>query len=159
MHTVSRRAAMRPSPLVPQSAPRPSRTEPPPISNVQFGILATAPVAGPRLMALLPNHAHLLVRTGPRPLPRSMRSLLTGYAGTFNRRHPRVGHLFQNRYKPIVVEEEPYLLEVVRYLHLNPLRGQVVPDLRTLARQAFERAKRGDRIEIGPQPTGPVLPP
>ena len=47
--------------------------------------------------ALLPNHAHLLVRTGLRPLPRSMRSLLTGYAGAFNRRHRRVGPLFPNR--------------------------------------------------------------
>jgi putative transposase len=84
--------------------------------------------------ALLPNHAHLLVRTGTRPLPRSMRSLLTGYAGAFNRRHHRVGHLFQNRYKSIVVEEEPYLLELVRYLHLNPLRATVVPDLRALDR-------------------------
>ena len=84
--------------------------------------------------ALLSNHAHLLVRTGTRPLARSMRSLLTGYAGAFNRRHKRVGHLFQNRYKSIVVEEEPYLLELVRYLHLNPLRAQVVPDLRRLAR-------------------------
>jgi REP element-mobilizing transposase RayT len=84
--------------------------------------------------ALLPNHAHLLVRTGTRPLPRSMRSLLTGYAGAFNRRHKRVGHLFQNRYKSIVVEEEPYLLELVRYLHLNPLRAKVLPDLRRLDR-------------------------
>ncbi len=67
---------------------------------------------------------------GPAPCPRSMRSLLTGYAGAFNRRHHRVGHLFQNRYKSIVVEEEPYLLELVRYLHLNPLRAKVVPDLR-----------------------------
>ena len=63
-----------------------------------------------------------------------MRSLLTGYAGAFNRRHKRVGHLFQNRYKSIVVEEEPYLLELVRYLHLNPLRTKVVPDLRRLDR-------------------------
>ncbi len=84
--------------------------------------------------ALLPNHAHLLIRTGTRPLARSMRSLLTGYAGAFNRRHKRVGHLFQNRYKSIVVEAEPYLLELVRYLHLNPLRAQVVPDLRKLDR-------------------------
>ena len=76
--------------------------------------------------ALLPNHAHLLVRTGTRPLSRSLRSLLTGYAGAFNRRHRRAGHLFQNRYKSIVVEEEPYLLELVRYLHLNPLRAGVV---------------------------------
>ena len=52
----------------------------------------------------------------------------------FNRRHHRSGHLFQNRYKSIVVEAEPYLLELVRYLHLNPLRAQVVPDLRHLDR-------------------------
>ena len=84
--------------------------------------------------ALLPNHAHLLVRTRARPLARGMRSFLTGYAGAFNRRHQRAGHLFQNRYKSVVVEEEPYLLELVRYLHLNPLRAGLVPDLRSLAR-------------------------
>jgi REP element-mobilizing transposase RayT len=84
--------------------------------------------------ALLPNHAHLLVRTGHRPLPRSMRALLTGYAGAFNRRHHRAGHLFQNRYKSIVVEEEPYLLELVRYIHLNPLRAHVVLEGRRLDR-------------------------
>jgi hypothetical protein len=61
-----------------------------------------------------------------------MRSLLTGYAGAFNRRHHRVGHLFQNRYKSIVVEAERYLLELVRYLHLNPVRAGVVPDLEAL---------------------------
>ncbi len=84
--------------------------------------------------ALLPNHAHLLVRSGHRPLARSMRSLLTGYAGAFNRRHQRAGHLFQNRYKSIVVEAEPHLLELVRYLHLNPVRAGIVPDLRGLDR-------------------------
>ena len=84
--------------------------------------------------ALLPNHAHVLLRTGARPLPRSMRSLLTGYAGAFNRRHRRVGHLFQNRYKSVVVEAEPYLLELTRYIHLNPLRAQVVADLPALQR-------------------------
>jgi REP element-mobilizing transposase RayT len=82
--------------------------------------------------ALLPNHAHFLLRTDGRPLARSMRSLLTGYAGTFNRRHRRTGHLFQNRYKSIVVEEEPYFLEVIRYIHLNPLRAAVVSDLKGL---------------------------
>ena len=84
--------------------------------------------------ALLPNHAHLLLRTGQRSLARCMRALLTGYAGAFNRRHQRVGHLFANRYKSIVVEEEPYMLELTRYIHLNPVRAQVVPDLRALAR-------------------------
>jgi hypothetical protein len=63
-----------------------------------------------------------------------MRALLTGYAGAFNRRYQRGGHLFQNRYKSIVVEEEPYLLELVRYLHLNPLRASVVPNLLALDR-------------------------
>jgi len=87
--------------------------------------------------ALLPNHAHVLLRTGGRALARSMRALLTGYAGAFNRRHKRVGHLFQNRYKSIVVEEEPYLFELVRYLHLNPLRAQVIPDLRGLDRSPW----------------------
>ena len=84
--------------------------------------------------ALLPNHLHLLLRTGMVPLPRAMRSLLTGYAGAFNRRHRRRGHLFQNRYKSIVVEDEPYLLELVRYIHLNPLRVKILPDLASLDR-------------------------
>jgi len=69
--------------------------------------LAALAEAGARTVsawALLPNHVHLLVRTGTRPLPRSMRSPLTGYAGAFNRRSHRVGHLFQNRHKFIVVE-------------------------------------------------------
>jgi hypothetical protein len=81
---------------------------------------------------LLPNHFHLLLRTGNLPLARAMRSLLTGYAGTFNRRHRRSGHLFQNRYKSVVVDEERYFLELIRYLHLNPLRAGVVADLRQL---------------------------
>lgn len=87
--------------------------------------------------ALLPNHVHLLARTGSRPLAGSMRSLLTGYAGAFNRRHKRVGHLFQNRYRSVVVEEESYLLELVRYLHLNPIRAKLVPDLRRLERHPW----------------------
>jgi REP element-mobilizing transposase RayT len=100
----------------------------------RVGALVDAAALTVYAWALLPNHAHLLLRTGQRPLARCMRSLLTGYAGAFNRRHKRVGHLFQNRYKSIVVEEEPYLLELVRYLHLNPLRTGVVTDLRSLDR-------------------------
>ena len=61
-----------------------------------------------------------------------MRRLLTGYAVVFNRKYIRSGHLFQNRYKSIVCEEEPYLLELVRYIHLNPLRVGLVSDLAAL---------------------------
>lgn len=82
--------------------------------------------------ALLPNHFHLLVRTGGQPLAKSMRQLLTGYVVNFNRRHRRFGHLFQNRYKSIVCEDEPYLLELTRYIHLNPLRAGLVQDLEEL---------------------------
>lgn len=84
--------------------------------------------------ALLPNHAHLLLRSGPQGLPRFMRRFLTGYAITYNRRHRRHGHLFQNRYKSIVVEEDTYFRELVRYIHLNPIRAHLVPDLSSLDR-------------------------
>lgn len=76
--------------------------------------------------ALIPNHVHLLLKTGPYPLAKIMRCLLTGYALYFNRRHDRVGHLFQNRYKSILCDEEAYLLQLVRYIHLNPLRAGLV---------------------------------
>jgi len=82
--------------------------------------------------ALIPNHFHLLLRTGPTPLSKVMRKLMTGYAVTFNKRHKRAGHLFQNRYKSIVCEEDAYLLELIRYIHLNPLRAKLVQDLTEL---------------------------
>jgi putative transposase len=76
--------------------------------------------------ALIPNHFHLLLRTGSTDISTVMRRLLTGYAQHYNRRHKRHGHLFQNRYKSILCEEEDYLLELVRYIHLNPLRARLV---------------------------------
>lgn len=78
---------------------------------------------------LMKNHFHLLLRPQTQPLATCMRRLLTGYAVSFNRRHGRSGHLFQNRYKSILCEEEPYLLELIRYIHLNPLRAGVVLNL------------------------------
>ena len=82
--------------------------------------------------ALMSDHFHLLVQTGQRPLEFSMRSLLTGFATVFNRRHGRVGHVFQNRYKSIVCEVERYFVELVRYIHLNPVRGAIVRDFDAL---------------------------
>ncbi len=84
--------------------------------------------------ALIPNHFHLLLRTSLTPLSKVMRRLMTGYAVTFNKRHKRSGHLFQNRYKSVVCEEDPYLLELIRYIHLNPLRAKLVQDLKELDR-------------------------
>ena len=82
--------------------------------------------------ALLTNHVHLLLRTGTVPLSKVMARLLSGYAGSFNRRHNRSGHLFQNRYKSIICQEDAYFKDLVRYIHLNPLRARLVPDLSAL---------------------------
>lgn len=82
--------------------------------------------------ALIPNHFHLLLRTGQVPIATVMRRLLTGHAVKFNRRHGRHGHLFQNRYKSILCQEELYLLELVRYIHLNPLRAHLVATMEEL---------------------------
>ena len=92
----------------------------------RIGVLA--PETGTAIYAwsLMPNHFHLLIRSGPAGLSTFMRRLQTGYAGAFNRRHKRTGHLFQNRFKSILVEEDAYFLELVRYLHLNPLRAGLV---------------------------------
>lgn len=82
--------------------------------------------------ALIPNHFHLLLRTGPTPITTVMRRLLTSYAQWFNRRHQRQGHVFQNRYKSILCQEDKYFLELVRYIHLNPIRAKMVKDLEML---------------------------
>ncbi len=87
--------------------------------------------------ALIPNHFHLLLRTGSVPISTIMKRLLTGHAIYFNRKHRRVGHLFQNRYKSILCQEDAYLLELVRYIHLNPIRAKIVPDLKFLDKYAY----------------------
>ena len=83
--------------------------------------------------ALIPNHFHLLLKTGEVPIATLMRRLLTGYAISYNHRHRRHGHLFQNRYKSILCQEDAYLLELVRYIHLNPIRARQVSSLDQLA--------------------------
>ena len=88
--------------------------------------------------ALMDNHVHMLLRTGLVPISTLMRRLLTGYAQQFNRRHRRHGVLFQNRYKSILCEEQPYLLALVRYIHLNPLRAGAVKDMDAL--RAYHRS-------------------
>ncbi len=87
--------------------------------------------------SLIPNHFHLLLKTGQVPIAAVMRRLLTGHAIRYNRRHKRHGHLFQNRYKSILCQEDSYLLELVRYIHLNPLRGKLVSNLEQLAHYPF----------------------
>jgi len=75
---------------------------------------------------LMDNHFHLLIDTPQPNLSRGMRQLNGVYTQRFNRRHRKVGHLFQGRFKAILVEKEGYLLELARYIVLNPVRAKMV---------------------------------
>ncbi len=83
---------------------------------------------------LMPNHIHILTRTSDIPLSKFMQKTLTAYAVYFNKKHDRTGHLFQNRYRSILVQEESYFLELVRYIHLNPLRSGILNSRDTIGR-------------------------
>src|SRR3990172_9198519 len=82
--------------------------------------------------ALMSNHVHILFKSGKEGISSVMRKLLTWYAQDYNRRHNRTGHLFENRYKSILCEEDNYLLALVRYIHLNPLRAQIIKTIEEL---------------------------
>jgi hypothetical protein len=85
--------------------------------------------------ALMLNH--LLIERGKKPISLLMSRLQTGYAGYFNRKYKRVGRLFQNRYKAILCDKDAYLLALVAYIYLNPLKGGRVKSLEELARYAW----------------------
>ena len=94
--------------------------------------------------AFIPNHAHFLFRSGGE-ISNLMRRLLTGYAIYFNRRHRRHGQLFQNRYKSIICQEDMYFRELIRYIHLNPLRAKIVSDIKELNKYQYS----GHSVLIG----------
>ena len=94
---------------------------------------------------LMSNHMHILLKSGPAGLSRFMRRLLTGYAVTYNIRHKRHGHVFQNRYKSIICDEDVYFQELVRYIHLNPLRAKMVKSMSELDRYPW----CGHRVIMG----------
>ena len=71
---------------------------------------------------LMSNHVHLLIETGKTPLSKIMQGLQFSYTRYFNRRYRKIGHLFQGRYRAIICDRQEYLLELVRYIHLNPAR-------------------------------------
>ena len=85
---------------------------------------------GCRLYAyvLMGNHVHLLIEVGQTPLSKVMQNVLFRYTRYWNRRYRKMGHLFQGRYKAFLCEKEGYLLELIRYLHLNPVRSKIVKD-------------------------------
>jgi REP element-mobilizing transposase RayT len=72
---------------------------------------------------LMPNHAHLLLQVGVEPLSHAMQRVTQRYTGRINKREQRAGHLFQGRYKAVLVDADGYLLALARYIHLNPVRA------------------------------------
>ena len=77
---------------------------------------------------LMGNHVHHLIQIDQTPLSKVMQNILFRYTGYWNRRYKKTGHLFQGRYKAILCDRESYLLELIRYLHLNPVRSKIVSD-------------------------------
>ncbi len=75
---------------------------------------------------LMPNHVHLLVESSEQPLAKFMQGLQQSYSQYFNRKHRKTGHVFEGRYKAILCQKDEYLLQLIRYIHLNPVRAGMV---------------------------------
>ncbi|NIS62305.1 MAG: hypothetical protein GTO13_16885 [Proteobacteria bacterium] len=77
---------------------------------------------------LMSNHYHLLIETPQPNLSTAIQWVNVSYAGYFNRRHRRTGHLFQGRFKALLIDADEYLIPLSRYIHLNPVRAAIVPN-------------------------------
>jgi len=75
---------------------------------------------------IMSNHFHLVIQSGKTALSEFMRPLLTGYAVNYNKRRKRKGYLFQNRYKSVLCDKDEYLLPLIRYVHLNPVKARMI---------------------------------
>jgi len=105
---------------------------------------------------LMDNHYHLLLETPEGHLSEGMRRLNGTYTQAFNRRHRRVGHVLQGRYKSILVEKEAYLLELCRYIVLNPVRARLVRRVQEWAWSSY-RATGGQQAGLPWLDVGAVL--
>lgn len=95
---------------------------------------------------LMENHAHLAIRVGDAPLSRIVQNLAFRYTRAYNRRAGRVGHLFQGRFRSLLVDRDAYLLELVRYIHLNPVRAGLVSEPASWAWSGHRAYLGKDRI-------------
>lgn len=98
----------------------------------RLGLSAAAAGLSVHAWTIMPNHFHLLVEVGEQPLQRAMHRLLVGFSNYYNRRFEHRGHVFMTRYRSILVQKEGYYLELVRYIHLNPMRAGLVGSLAEL---------------------------
>lgn len=86
---------------------------------------------------LMENHYHLLIRTNDYPLSKLMRGLNSGYARYYNKKYKRRGYLFQDRFKSVICQDQQYAVELIKYIHLNPLRAGKVDSLQQLENWAW----------------------
>lgn len=98
---------------------------------------------------MMTNHVHLLIERRADSIGRIMHRVLTGYSQYYNRRYRKVGHLFQGRHKAILCQSDIYLAELVRYIHLNPVRAKMV-------RKAEHYAHSSQRAYLGLEAAGIV---
>jgi REP element-mobilizing transposase RayT len=99
---------------------------------------------------LMPNHVHLLIETSEHPLAKFMQGLQQSYTQYFNLKYHKTGHVFQGRYKAIICDKDEYLLELLRYVHLNPVRAGMLKSAdgyRYSGHQAYLQSKRTEIID------------
>ena len=72
------------------------------------------------------NHVHFVVKADPSSLAKAIKSLNIKYAMRFNQQRERIGHVFQDRYKSEDIEDDKYLMQVIRYVHINPVKAKLV---------------------------------
>ena len=93
---------------------------------------------------LMPNHPHLCLRTRDTPLSRFMQRLNTFHAKRFNQKYDTCGHLYQGRYRALLIEERMYLLRLVRYIHQNPTRAGLVASMSDWPYSSYHEYRRAD---------------
>ena len=93
----------------------------------------------------MPNHVHLLVEAKKVPVSRIMQALQTGHAMYFNKKYNHLGHVFQGRYFWFLVEKENYLLELLRYIHLNPVRAKIVDEVEDYLWSSYREYISGEK--------------
>lgn len=102
---------------------------------------------------LMSNHFHLLIERQAEPVGRIMQRVLTGYSQYHNRKYRKVGHVFQGRHKAILCEADRYLAELVRYIHLNPVRAKMVRKAERYpwsSEKAYLGIERSELVDVDP---------
>ncbi|MGH7888113.1 MAG: REP-associated tyrosine transposase, partial [Candidatus Binatia bacterium] len=97
---------------------------------------------------LMPNHVHLLIESAQQPLAKFMQGLQQSYSQYFNLRHHKTGHVFQGRYKAIVCQKDEYLLQLIRYIHLNPVRAGMVNEPEQFFYSGHRAYVEGEATEV-----------